>query len=248
MTNELQTLERAGTLPTYQQQWTEEEAATIKNLLAPDANESEFKLYLYTATLRGLNPMLKQIYCIHLGGKMTIQTSIDGYRLIANRTGKHQGTERGVLRDTAGNCTGAWAKVYREGWVVPASTEISLGEYDKKQGVWKDKKETMLMKCAEAACLRMAFPEDLSGLYTFDEMESVQLEPFTPKAPQRITEKDLQDAPMWIHVTEYMKAYKIPTKDFAAITGLETWSGQSDEVLENALNILKDYVANCPPA
>lgn len=153
------------------QAWTDQEVMALKDQIARDANDTEMRLFLYTATQRGLNPLLKQIYCIHRGGRMTIQTSIDGYRLIANRTGKLTGIKRGVKYDNAGNITHGWAEVFRSDWQHSAYEEASFKEYNQGQGNWTKMPETMIKKVAEAAALRMAFPEDLSGLYTHDEMD-----------------------------------------------------------------------------
>jgi hypothetical protein len=37
--------------------------------------------------------------------------------------------------------------------------------------MWADKPHIMLSKCAEALCLRRAFPAELSGVYTDEEMQ-----------------------------------------------------------------------------
>lgn len=63
----------------------------IRRTVANDCNTDEFDMFIEVARLRGLNPFLKQIYAFVFSKddakkrKLSIVTSIDGYRLIASR-------------------------------------------------------------------------------------------------------------------------------------------------------------------
>jgi phage recombination protein Bet len=159
-------------------QWTPEQVELIKNVVAPGCTDDELKLYLYTAGRTGLDPLTKQIYCIKRGGKMTIQTGIDGYRAIAVRTGELAGIDDAAFDNETGKYPGkASVTVYRmvQGQRVPFSASARWMEYCQQfngvpGGQWAKMPYLMLAKCAEALALRKAFPNDLSGIYTSEEM------------------------------------------------------------------------------
>ncbi len=170
---------------------TREQIDLIKHTVAIGATDLELKLFLYQANKRGLDPLTRQIHFIkrkqynpdtekydEVG---TIQTGIDGFRVVANRTGKLSGIKRGVIKSETGKLIGAWAEVYRKDWTEPAREEVSFDEYcqKKKDGspirLWASMPETMIKKVAEAAALRMAFPEDLSGIYSHEEMQQADI-------------------------------------------------------------------------
>lgn len=152
---------------------TNEQMDLIKNTVAKGATDNELKLFLYRCKEIGLDPLKPgQIFFIKYGsGPGTIVIGRDGFRARAASIGLHTGTKVGIIRDEKGDCLGAWCEVYRKDWSQPAREEVSLKEYDTGKGQWQKMPETMIKKVAEVAALRMAFPDQLSGLYSSDEME-----------------------------------------------------------------------------
>jgi phage recombination protein Bet len=62
----------------------------LKETICKGATESEFHVFIYACKRLGLDPFAKQIYMVKRGeGAMTIQTGVDGFRLIADRTGRY---------------------------------------------------------------------------------------------------------------------------------------------------------------
>lgn len=155
------------------QDWTPEQMKLITSVVAKNATPDELKLFLYRCKNMNLDPLKPgQIYFIKYGtGPGTIVVGIEGFRSKAAQTGKLSGIKRGVIRNDKGACIGAWAEVYRVDWQHPAREEVSLAEYDTGKNQWAKMPETMIKKVAEAATLRMAFPDDLGGIYTKEEMD-----------------------------------------------------------------------------
>lgn len=244
--------------------FTPEEVQMIRDTVAKGISEEELKLFLYTAKARGLDPLLKQIYFIRRKQRRgdrwvdigTIQTGIDGFRLIANRTGKLKGIERGVNRDEKGKIS-AWARVWRTDWSQPAYEEVTLDEYKGDTPLWQRMPEQMLKKCAEVAALRMAFPEDLSGLYSHEEMDQADKSEDRPRhgkeekpplpqefmepAEQKIgkTRKAMKDCLNTI--TRLQNEFHLSREEIQWATGLETLKGASYEILEKATNDVMEY-------
>jgi len=168
------------------QTFNDDQVKLIKSTIAKNATDDELQLFLYQAQKTGLDPLAKQIHFVKRGQQMTIQTAIDGFRAIAARTGQHAGTSDGIFdgvakdKDSYGNPferpekASVIVKKIVQGLVTEFSATARWGEYfpGAKQGfMWTKMPYTMLEKCAEAKALRKAFPEDLSGMYTNDEMQ-----------------------------------------------------------------------------
>lgn len=153
-----------------------EQVELVKDTIAREQNltDNELRLLLYTATRLGLDPLAKQIYAVRRKGKIVIQTGIDGFRAIAARTGEYAGSDDAVFDDEA-KPKKATVTVYRlvGGQRCPFTASARWDQYYPGEDLgflWRKMPHVMLGKCAEGLALRKAFPAQLSGLYTDDEM------------------------------------------------------------------------------
>ena len=159
----------------------------LKSTICKGSSDEEFELFLHACQRTGLDPFMRQIYAVKRWDSvsrretMTIQTGIDGYRLIAERTGKYSpGREPTYQYDEKGQIISSTAYVKKQTsdgtWHEVAATAF-FNEYCQrtKEGkptrFWMQLGHAMIAKCAEALALRKAFPGDLSGIYTKEEMQ-----------------------------------------------------------------------------
>lgn len=157
-----------------------EQASLIKNYLCKGINDEELKLFHAVCKKTGLDPFMKQIYAVKRNGKdgaqMTIQTSIDGYRLIAERTGRYCPGRESTYTYEDGKVICATSYVKKQtvdGTWHEVAASAYLSEYAPAytNQFWSSKPHIMLAKCAESLALRKAFPNELSGLYSEEEMQ-----------------------------------------------------------------------------
>lgn len=161
----------------------------IKNTVAKGASDDELKLFLVVANKSGLDPFSKQIHFVKRKQKVNgggyievgaIQTAIDGYRAIAERSGQYAGSDDIVYQeDEKGkNPIAATATVYKivSGVRVPYTATARWKEFvpsTPNDFMWNKMPYHMLGKVAEALALRKAFPNDLSGIYVEEETQSM---------------------------------------------------------------------------
>jgi phage recombination protein Bet len=161
------------------QEFTRDKVDLIKRTIAVGASDDELELFLYTARKTGLDPLARQIYAIKRAGKMTIQTGIDGYRLIADRTGQLAGISDYVFDSEDGkfpNRASVTVKKMVDGHIAEFTATARWTEYSQLQSpMWQKMPYLMLGKCSEALALRKAFPADLSGVYTAEEMSQADV-------------------------------------------------------------------------
>lgn len=163
--------------------FTQKHIALIKSQIAPTATQSEFELFLMMARRMRLDPLLRQLYFIKYKDKVSYVTSIDSYRIIAHRTEQFAGTDEPMYTydPSAQNKkpTHCSIVVYRlvQGIRCGFAAKVKFSEYDTNQNNWAKMPETMIAKVAEAHALRKAFPQDLAGVYTQEEMDQAGTTP-----------------------------------------------------------------------
>ena len=176
-------------------QWDSQQIEILRTLIAPGVTDEEFALFEHVCKQTGLDPFARQIYPIvrnvwnkqtrQKEPKMTIQVSIDGLRLIADRRGNYAGSETlwcgpdGKWVDVwlkpgppAAAKTTVWKSSSSRPFVGVARFDAYCQRYEgKPQGLWETMPDVMIGKCSEALALRKAFPAEMSGLYTREEMQ-----------------------------------------------------------------------------
>lgn len=158
----------------------EKQIQLLKNTICKGSTDDELKFFIYTCQKTGLDPFSKQIYSVPRGGQRVIQTSVDGYRLIAERTGRYTpGREPTYSYKKDGSVNSATSYVMKQtkdgSWHEVAASAF-FDEYDGKNNFWKKMPHLMLAKCAECLALRKAFPAEMSGLYSEEEMQQSDVE------------------------------------------------------------------------
>lgn len=160
-------------------EWTDRRVEFIRQNLCNGAPDAEAEAFIHICKRRGLAPEEKQIYLIPRKGGWTIQTSIDGYRLIAERSKLYAGSDEPIFVEAPDKLNNgrryplkATVTVWKivSGVRCPFTASAVWDEYNAGQNLWLTLPHVMLAKCAEAQALRKAFPADLSGIYTVDEM------------------------------------------------------------------------------
>jgi phage recombination protein Bet len=161
--------------------YSQDQIQLIKDNYCKGGTDNELALFLSVCQKTGLDPFMRQIYAIKRGGKMVHQVGIDGFRATAVKTGEYEGQTPPMWCGKDGKWVDVWVEkenpvaarigIYRKNFREPLYAVARFDAYFQQSNpLWKTMGYHMLSKCCEALALRKAFPTQLSGLYTNDEM------------------------------------------------------------------------------
>jgi phage recombination protein Bet len=171
------------TITPDQTAFTQAQEAALRQLGVQANSPADVAVFFHQAKRTGLDPFNREIYMITRQGKATIQTGIDGFYKIADRSVRAEGGSWGIPETLWCGEDGKWTDV----WLskrAPAAAKVTVerngsrfttvaitDEYKAKGPMWDKMPARMIAKCAEALAIRRAFPDALSGLYTSEEMQ-----------------------------------------------------------------------------
>lgn len=145
-----------------------------------------------------LNPFLREAYLIKYSEKdaasivtgkdvftqrAAAHPNCDGWKygvIILDSDGKIVEREGAlVVKELNETLIGGWAEAWRKDWKIPAKRTVSFDEYAKRNRegelnrTWKGMPGTMIAKVALVQLLRDVFSESLAGMYSVEEIQSV---------------------------------------------------------------------------
>lgn len=178
----------------YEVSFTNDEVTTIKTAIMPaGSTDNDLKLFLAQCKRTGLDPFSRQIYATKQGGRLVIGSTIDGFRVVAERTGKYRGQVGPFWCGSDGQWKEIWLEkepptaakvgVLKEGFDAPLFAVAKYESYkqsffDRDTQAWKllpqwqKQPDNMTAIAAERIALRKAFPNDLGGLYAKEELQA----------------------------------------------------------------------------
>jgi phage recombination protein Bet len=168
----------------------------VKNYLVNgngNVTDREIVQFMTLCRYQNINPFLREAYLIKYGNSdATIVTGKDFFMKRARQAPDMEGFRAGVIVGTNGDTeetegfvpegkkiVGGWAEVYVQGWKFPVKVQVPFEEYvgRKRDGsvtaMWKNKPATMIRKVALVQALREAFPGLYGGLYSPEEIDTV---------------------------------------------------------------------------
>jgi phage recombination protein Bet len=190
---------------------------------------NDLQYFLFQAAQRKLNPFKGQIHAVYiwdgaLGAEKLIPiTGINGFIAIAQRTGRYAGMSECVWeinqstklpikatvdvfaynpvsgkREVVNTAT-AWYDEY----VKLVNEKVNGKSTGNKvpNSVWANRPNGQLEKCAQALAIRRTFPEEVGGLYVWQEMDHLIGKDHQLDEPEETVEDTIQNA-----VAEHQKA------------------------------------------
>ncbi len=143
---------------------------TFNGLTEPVMKQAIFEGMIRGFTFKDF--LEKNVYAIPYGGKYSLVTSIDYSRKIGMKSGVIGKSAPQFDFDEDGKPESCTVTIKRRVGkdIGEYTATVYFDEYSTGQNLWSKKPKTMLAKVAEMHALRMACPEEMSQLYTEDEL------------------------------------------------------------------------------
>ncbi|HEY3281426.1 MAG TPA: RecT family recombinase [Armatimonadota bacterium] len=167
-----------------------EDYELIHATVAKGSTDAEFRLLVHMANNYGLDPLLKEIWCVkrNQNDPALIMCSRDGYLKVAQDHPDYEGLLSFVVREgdefsidaseysithrmgaKRGAILGAWARCDRRGR-RPQICFVDFEEYKGNSPVWSKYPSAMIQKVAEVFVLKRQFT--INGLVTKEELDA----------------------------------------------------------------------------
>lgn len=142
----------------------------LRTSICRELNNDQLQYFLAVCQRRGLDPFASEIHAVIRGGRMVIQTGVDGARSLAERTGEYEGQDEpeydcepdGKARHPNWARVTVYRRINGERRGFPA--RLFWSEFAGDTPIWKRMPWHMLAKCAEIQALRKAFPRQVAGM------------------------------------------------------------------------------------
>lgn len=187
-------------------EWTRERVDLLKRTVCPQGiGDDEFRLFLEQCKRSGLDPLLKEAFCVPRKAKTANGSWVTKHEFQPSEAGMLARAEsfpdfRGISAAAVysedditidagmgevshkfspgkkrGSLVGAWALLRRQGR-EPIVAWLDIGGYRQSSPLWNNIPSTMIEKCARVAVLRKAYPSAFGGLYVSEEMPPPETE------------------------------------------------------------------------
>lgn len=196
------------TIADEQGSFTDMQVQALRHLGVENAGQGDLAVFFHVVKRTGLDPFARQIYMIGRKSKgeykQTIQTGIDGYRLIGRRAADRARVSISVGQPEWAREDGQWMPLWSREWGMPLAARVTIhrdgepftavamfDEYKQTKfdggltAMWQQRPAGQIAKCAEALAWRLAFPQDLAGIYVEEEMGQADTERTAPVSPGR---------------------------------------------------------------
>lgn len=263
-----------------QDEFTKAQLAVLAHAGVNGAPREDLQVFFHQCKRTGLDPFNREIYMIgrkqrDYGGnwstRYTIQVGIDGFRKIAHRKCEALKEPLSISQGYLATPAGKWVDVWTDQTRPPVAAKVIVkrgaGEFvgvahyaeyvglkgdGKPNRMWATKPATMLAKCAEALALRKAFPMEMSGLYTAEEMEQADNPDPRGHVERKPAPRPLIDDKTLTEVAELAGALGLKTKavldGVAYVTKGQERVQRVEEMSQEAAMKLVEYMRSRLPA